>query len=278
MPVTRFARWVVLSLGFLLISGMPALAQSSVVVVQDAPIMLLPDAKRTPLYVAPTGTRLVHMGMEGDWLIVQFNDSRYGRRNGYVQSRYVRIDAPPAAAAPKLAPPPAALAPPIGATVARESPPVPSPTPQPVTPTVTSGAGPSAQVLTFRKVDYAELQGDKERNRAARLVLDPVAKTVTLADEGGGEAKGLYARIPYSLITKIVYEQSAHRRYGAGVMVSPLLFFTKGKKHWLTIEFQNVAELPQGFVYARLDKDNYRQVLSALRAGTGVAVEEHIED
>jgi hypothetical protein len=61
-------------------------------------------------------------------------------------------------------------------------------------------------------------------------------------------------------------------------MVSPLLFFTKAKKHWLTIEFQNVATLPQGFVYAQLDKDNYRQILSALRAGIGRTIEEHIEE
>jgi hypothetical protein len=132
--------------------------------------------------------------------------------------------------------------------------------------------------LTFRKVDFYQQQGEDERERDARLVLDPVAKVLIFADEDKGEEKTAYAKIPYANLTKIVYEQSAHRRYGAGVLVSPLLFFTKGKKHWLTIEFKDVADLPQGFVYARLDKDNYRQILSALRAGTSLEVEEHIED
>jgi hypothetical protein len=132
--------------------------------------------------------------------------------------------------------------------------------------------------LTFRKVDFYQQDGEKERERDARLVLDPVAKVLIFADQDKGEEKATYAKIPYANLTKIVYEQSAHRRYGAGVLVSPLLFFTKGKKHWLTIEFREVSDLPQGFVYARLDKDNYRQILSALRAGTGINVEEHIED
>ncbi len=46
----------------------------------------------------------------------------------------------------------------------------------------------------------------------------------------------------------------------------------------MTIEFQDVPEYPQGFVYARLDKDNYRRILIALSAGTGIEIEEHVEE
>jgi hypothetical protein len=272
MRVSTYARRVLLGvIALLAINAGTSFAQSrSVVVLTEAPIMLLPDANRTPLSVVSTGQRLVSLGVEGQWVRVEFQDSRFGKRVGYVESRFVRVEAPPPA--PSVQPAPAAAP---AAPVSRPATPAPTAV---VTNAPRVSGPPSAQALTFRKVDYAEVQGEQERSRSARLVLDPVARTIVFADEGGGEAKGLFARIPYESITKIVYEQSAHRRYGAGVMVSPLLFFTKGKKHWLTMEFQNVAALPQGFVYARLDKDNYRQILSALRAGTGVTVEEHIED
>jgi hypothetical protein len=55
------------------------------------------------------------------------------------------------------------------------------------------------------------------------------------------------------------------------------LFF-KGKKHWLAIEFTDVADLPQGYVYIQLDKNNQRQILSALGSGTGIEIEQIIED
>jgi hypothetical protein len=262
----------------------PAQAQRTGTVQQNAPIFLTPGAQQ-PLRVAATGTVLEILGTESAWLKVQFNDPQFGRRTGYVEAKFVR-EVPTAAAltpmdlsvkpaSPQTAPPPTSERPNVATTGERPATVVPTPSTRtaPVDRRATAG-----QTLTFRKVDYAEMQGDKERSRAARLVLDPVTQTVTFADEGDGEAKTVYARVPYGSITKIVYEQSSHRRYGAGVMVSPLLFFTKGKKHWLTLEFQNVSALPQGFVYARLDKDNYRQVLSALRAGTGLTVEEHIEN
>ena len=261
--------------------AVPALAQRQTgKVLEDAPIFLTPGAQ-TPLRVAAVGTVLEILGTEGTWLNVRFQDPQYGLRVGYIQAKLVQRTPQPNLAPidlsvrPESPESPTANRPSAPAAAAPRAPAVVA------TPTRASPAPPpsraTGQVVTFHKVDYAQVQGDKERSRDARLVLDPSAQTLTFADEGDGEAKEVYARIPYGSITKIVYERSAHRRYGAGVLVSPLLFFTKGKKHWLTVEFQNVAEVPQGFVYARLDKDNFRQILSALRAGTGVNVEEHIE-
>ena len=91
-------------------------------------------------------------------------------------------------------------------------------------------------------------------------------------------AKLTYAVVPYNKITKIVYERASHRRYKSAIFGSPWLLFTKGKKHWMTIEFQDVPEYPQGFVYARLDKDNYRRILRALSAGTGIEIETLVEE
>ena len=133
----------------------------------------------------------------------------------------------------------------------------------------------AADTIIFKKVDVFETD-DKKRD--ARIELDVEARVLSLVDEKNGARKATYAVIPYDAITKIVYEKSSHRRYGAGLLINPFLLFSKGKKHWLTIEFTDVANLPQGFVYMRLDKKNQRRLLSALRAGTGIEIEQIIED
>ena len=61
------------------------------VVSLDAPIYLLPDAKRTPLQILPADTVLNIGPEEGTWLRVQFRDPRFGLRTGYVETRFVRI-------------------------------------------------------------------------------------------------------------------------------------------------------------------------------------------
>ena len=132
--------------------------------------------------------------------------------------------------------------------------------------------------LTWRKVDFFEVTGEGEKKRDARLVLDPVARTIVLSHEDDGAERELYAEIPYDAVTGVIYELSQHRRYGAGLLVNPFLLFSRGKKHWLTLEFKGVEAMPQGFVYTQLDKNNYRQILSALRAGLDVEVQEFIED
>ena len=128
--------------------------------------------------------------------------------------------------------------------------------------------------LTWRKVDFFEVTGEDEKKRDARLVLDPVARTIVLSHEDDGAERELYAEIPYDAVTGVIYELSQHRRYGAGLLVNPFLLFSRGKKHWLTLEFKGVEAMPQGFVYTQLDKNNYRQILSALRAGLDVEVQE----
>ena len=260
----------------LVFSPSPAAQSRRGTVAQAAPITLLPDATRQPLRVAAPGTSLVVLKEEGAWLQIQFQDPDYGLRTGYVQKRFVTmpdaqrpldlsVPTPPSEGDPRRqAPVQSGAAPTIAAPSAAVA-----------TPRL---AGTATQVMVFRKVDYSEIVGQEERSHSARLVLDPVGRTLTFADEGSGETKAVYAKVPYESVTKIVYEQASHRRYTAGVLVSPFLFFTKAKKHWLTLEVKNVPELPQGFLYARLDKDNYRQVLSALRAGTGLTIDERVEN
>ena len=134
------------------------------------------------------------------------------------------------------------------------------------------------QLIIFGKVDYFEAQGEKEQKRDTRLELDPANRILRFVDEGKGAAKATYLAVPYDSVTKIVYERAAHRRYKAGLLLSPWLLLTKGKKHWLTIEYEGVAAYPAGYGSAQLDKDNYRRILTALGAATGLEIEEMIED
>jgi hypothetical protein len=132
--------------------------------------------------------------------------------------------------------------------------------------------------IAFQKVDFFEVQGEGEKSRDARLIMDVERRLIIFADEKRGPEKATYAQIPYTAVTKVVYERASHRRYKAGILVSPWLLLTKGKKHWLTIEFENVASLPQGYVALRMDKDNYRRIITAIEAGLQLEVEEIIED
>jgi hypothetical protein len=60
-----------------------------------APLFLRPDAARTPLVQLPPGTRLRVLEEVGEWLRVEYQDSQYGRRVGYIQRMFVRIEGTP---------------------------------------------------------------------------------------------------------------------------------------------------------------------------------------
>jgi hypothetical protein len=56
-----------------------------------APIYLLPDASRKPLRTAALNTVLRVLESKGPWLKVEFHDSQYGRRQGYVLAQQVQV-------------------------------------------------------------------------------------------------------------------------------------------------------------------------------------------
>ena len=70
----------------------PAGAVGTAVTTATAPVFLRPDATMTPLRQLPTGTRLRVLDQTGDWLHVEFEDRQYGRRVGYVQKAFVRVE------------------------------------------------------------------------------------------------------------------------------------------------------------------------------------------
>lgn len=89
-----------------------------------------------------------------------------------------------------------------------------------------------------------------------------------------------YATIPYDALTSATYSYSKHARWKTGTaLLIPFgvfavpFFFMKGKKHWLSMTFEGVADNPEGFLYLRLDKNNYLQIIAAIEGQTGIHVQ-----
>jgi hypothetical protein len=57
-----------------------------------APVFLRPDTSLTPLRQLPAGTRLRVLDQTNDWVHVEFEDRQYGRRVGYIQKAFVRVE------------------------------------------------------------------------------------------------------------------------------------------------------------------------------------------
>jgi hypothetical protein len=70
----------------------PPAALSAGVLTASAPVFLRPDATMTPLRQLAPGTRVRVLETRGEWLRVEFEDRQYGRRTGYIQKMFVRVE------------------------------------------------------------------------------------------------------------------------------------------------------------------------------------------
>ncbi len=77
-------------------SQAPAVRAQTATVTVDAPIFLKPDVRLTPLRTLPAGTTLMVERIEDEWLQVTFNDRQFGRRLGWIQRRFTRLNIPTA--------------------------------------------------------------------------------------------------------------------------------------------------------------------------------------
>lgn len=74
--------------------------------------------------------------------------------------------------------------------------------------------------------------------------------------------------IPYSNITELEYGQKAGRRVAVAVMISPLALFSKKRKHYLTITYNDAAGKEQTGVF-ELGKDVIRTTLKIMEVRSG---------
>ena len=73
------------------------------------------------------------------------------------------------------------------------------------------------------------------------------------------------------------YGQKAGRRLGLAIVVNPLLFFSKKRRHFLTVGYQDDDGKQQAAVF-ELGKDVVRVTLATLEARTGRKIEYEDED
>ncbi len=78
--------------------------------------------------------------------------------------------------------------------------------------------------------------------------------------------------IPYATIESIEYGQKAGRRVGAAVVVSPLLLFSKKRKHFVTLAYRDAAGVPQGAVF-EVSKGAAYVVAKTLESRSGKSID-----
>ena len=102
-------------------------------------------------------------------------------------------------------------------------------------------------------------------------------KTDGQLDLSGADALSFTAKtgqfaIPYKGITSIEYGQKAGRRVGLAVAVSPVALFSKKRKHYLTIGFNDEKGGKQGAVF-ELAKGVVHSVVSTIETKSGKKIE-----
>ncbi len=127
---------------------------------------------------------------------------------------------------------------------------------------------------SFKDVKWVYPEEDKQKEKDAKLTFE--SEKILLTHEDGAK-KGTYAEIPISGISKIVYEKSSHPRWKTAVFLTPWALFSKGKKHWLTIQYQK-PDGKEDFVMMHMDKENYQMIIATIESRTGKTVEKMIED
>ncbi|HSR69379.1 MAG TPA: PEGA domain-containing protein [Acidobacteriota bacterium] len=124
----------------------------------------------------------------------------------------------------------------------------------------------AAQDTAFKKVELRTDFGTAQQGREGILVVS--ASEVKFANKGGAE----YFSIPTEAITDLFYSRVSGRRIKTAIVVSPLLLFSKGKKHYLTVSFDDGQEMV-GAVEFKLHKSNYRGVLRSVEAVSNVTLQ-----
>ena len=120
--------------------------------------------------------------------------------------------------------------------------------------------------MFFKKVEIRTSFGSAEQGKNGNLVVD--SNEIRFVDKKGRE----YLSIPTDSVNDLFYSRVSGRRIGAAILITPFLLFSKGKKHYLTIGFDDSKDMV-GAVEFKLHKSNYRGILRAIEAVSNVTVE-----
>ena len=73
--------------------------------------------------------------------------------------------------------------------------------------------------------------------------------------------------IPWDRVSQLEYGQNVARRWRSAILLSPIALFSKAKKHFVTITYQDKDKAEQAMVL-EFDNDDIRMVLASLKART----------
>ena len=127
----------------------------------------------------------------------------------------------------------------------------------------TIGAASERADTVFKKSRVLDHEGKEQK---AAMVFGEDALTV----HKKGKPDEVYAAIPYEGITSLLYERAKSARLKTAIFLSPLALFSKGKKHWLTIQWADDDNRDAAIL--RLDKKEFRAVLGEIAARSDVAL------
>jgi hypothetical protein len=122
---------------------------------------------------------------------------------------------------------------------------------------------------SFKNVKYVYGNAGRQKEKDARLILTNDKVLITDDNE---PRKELFAEIPKGIITKLLYENSSKPTWKA-----PWSLFSKGKQHWLTIQYGK-SEDKQNSVVLRLNNDNYQSILGTVEEQTGIQADMIVAD
>lgn len=258
----RLARSVVLFVAALGGSAAVAEAQTTGRILKDAPMFLLPDAKRQPLLIMEAGVLVEVHRREGTWMNVTVEGSQSGRRTGYVEAQFIEVipqadQAPPRVTAASSIPPKT-----TAATTQQVAPVQPSLAVSAATAARPAALPPARASESFQKSKINVTVEDKTRESDVIVRYDSTA--LVIADKKSGDATKTFA---YADLKGAEYSYAKSPRWKTAIFVSPLFLFTSGKKHWFLV--QGTGD----YALLHLDKSNYRLILAAFEARTGLKVE-----
>lgn len=123
----------------------------------------------------------------------------------------------------------------------------------------------------FKEVKFLKTGDKKAAEVEGELEIDRQKGEIRFQSKGADLVK-----VEKQQVTNLIYERASRPRYVSGLLLAWPLLFTKGKKHFLTIQYKNAVGQGE-FALLHLDKSNYQQILAAVEAATGMKVERVID-
>jgi len=118
--------------------------------------------------------------------------------------------------------------------------------------------------MTFKKVEARTAYGKAEEGKKGKLIVSGEVIRFMKDNE-----RDEYFTIPSDAVTEVFYSRASGRRMKTaiigGVVFFPILLtgFMKGKKHYMTLSFDDGGDII-GAVEFKLDKKNYRGILRSI--------------